>query len=144
MRIGDFLASKNGKRLFNFAYCWGACFVIAGAVCKIINLPNSTALLILGMIIEVIIFFLAAFETQPEEYKWERVYPKLKGGQSPKGPSGIMNEPTMDDVNAQLESKVEEMVEQMDIMSRQLTEINAHYARLLDAMNKGANNDSNK
>ena len=82
MGLRNFLSSKNGKRFYNVAYCWGACLVILGAVFKIAHMPYDNILLMVGLFTEVFIFFISGFDEPPTEYKWERVFPELKEGKS--------------------------------------------------------------
>jgi gliding motility-associated protein GldL len=76
----SFFLSKSGKTYLNYAYSIGAAVVIAGALFKIMHWPGANEMLIAGMLTEVLIFFISAFEPQFEhhnEYEWERVYPEL-------------------------------------------------------------------
>ena len=77
MTLQSFLSSRTGKRFYNFCYCWGACLVILGAVSKIAYLPYSNIFLMVGLITEVLIFFISGFDEPSREYKWERVFPIL-------------------------------------------------------------------
>ena len=70
MKISRFIRSRAGRRLYNFAYCWGACLVILGAVFKIAHMPFDTILLMTGLFTEVTIFFISGFDTPPE-YEWD-------------------------------------------------------------------------
>lgn len=62
MSLQKFLSSRKGRRFYNFAYCWGACMVIAGALFKIMHLPFDNVLLLLGMGVEIFIFFISGFD----------------------------------------------------------------------------------
>lgn len=77
--LGAFISSEKGQRFFNFAYSIGAAIVIWGALFKILHLPGGNLLLSLGMGTEVLMFVLTAFDRPPREYKWEDVFPALKG-----------------------------------------------------------------
>ncbi len=77
--IGSFISSEKGQRFFNFAYSMGAAVVIWGALFKILHLPGGNALLSIGMGTEVLMFVLTAFDRPPKEYKWEDVFPALRG-----------------------------------------------------------------
>lgn len=76
-RMEKFLASPNGKRFFNFAYSWGAAIVVLGALFKLTHMPYANLMLSVGMGIEVIMFFISAFDYPSKEYKWEEVFPVL-------------------------------------------------------------------
>lgn len=56
-------ASPAGKRFFNIFYSLGAAIVVLGAMCKIIHFPGANAIFITGMLIEVFVFALSAFDT---------------------------------------------------------------------------------
>ena len=77
--ISTFISSEEGQRFFNFAYSIGAAIVIWGALFKILHLPGGNALLSIGMGTEVLMFILTAFDRPPKEYKWEDVFPALRG-----------------------------------------------------------------
>lgn len=77
--LGAFISSEKGQRFFNFAYSIGAAIVIWGALFKILHLPGGNFLLSLGMGTEVLMFVLTAFDRPPKEYKWEDVFPALRG-----------------------------------------------------------------
>lgn len=69
--------SKAYKVIMNYVYGWGACAVIVGALFKIMHFRGGGIVLSVGMIVEALIFFLSAFEPQPEHYNWSKVFPEL-------------------------------------------------------------------
>jgi len=69
--------SKFYKWLMPYLYGWGASLVILGALFKINHYPYANEMLLVGMSIEALIFFMSAFEKAPKEYKWERAYPSI-------------------------------------------------------------------
>lgn len=75
--LEKFLGSEKGKRYFNFFYSWGASIVIVGALFKINHWRYGTEILVVGMLVEAVIFFISAFDLPAREYKWDRVFPKL-------------------------------------------------------------------
>lgn len=81
--LSKFLSRRMGKRFYNYAYCWGACLVILGAIFKIVHLPYDNLMLLTGMGVEVFIFFISGFEEPAREYKWERVFPELEKDYQP-------------------------------------------------------------
>jgi len=87
--ISTFISSDKGQRFFNFAYSIGAAIVIWGALFKILHLPGGNALLSIGMGTEVLMFILTAFDTPPKEYKWEDVFPALRGEEDAEVRGGI-------------------------------------------------------
>ena len=62
-----------------YLYGWGASVVIVGALFKIMHWPGANIMLILGMGVEGVIFFLSAFEPPHKEWDWSLVYPELAG-----------------------------------------------------------------
>ncbi|HLW08852.1 MAG TPA: gliding motility protein GldL, partial [Fermentimonas sp.] len=64
------------------AYGIGASVVILGALFKIMHWPFGNEMLILGLSVEAIIFFISAFESVEADLDWSLVYPELAGGAS--------------------------------------------------------------
>ena len=62
--IQKWLRTKRGQTFLNYAYSWGASVVIAGALFKLTHIDGADIMLWLGMGTEVIVFFLAGFESQ--------------------------------------------------------------------------------
>ncbi|MBC5775809.1 gliding motility protein GldL [Pontibacter sp. KCTC 32443] len=58
-------------------YGIGAAVVIVGALFKIQHWPGADLMLIVGLSTEAVIFFLSAFQPQPHDPDWARVYPQL-------------------------------------------------------------------
>ena len=58
-------------------YGIGAAVVIVGALFKIQHWDGADWMLIIGLSTEAIIFFLSAFQPQPHDPDWARVYPQL-------------------------------------------------------------------
>ena len=69
--------SKFYKWLMPYLYGWGASLVILGALFKINHYAYANEMLLVGMSIEALIFFMSAFEKAPKEYKWEKAYPDI-------------------------------------------------------------------
>lgn len=57
-----FIASKKGQITLNVLYSLGAAVVILGALCKIMHYPIGNYLLPIGMIVEVFVFIISAFD----------------------------------------------------------------------------------
>ncbi|APG65194.1 gliding motility protein GldL [Tenacibaculum todarodis] len=74
--------SKSTKKLFNMAYGIGAAVVILGALFKILHWPYGNEVLMVGMIVEAIVFFISAFEPVEDDLDWTKVYPELAGAES--------------------------------------------------------------
>jgi gliding motility-associated protein GldL len=58
-------------------YGIGAAVVIIGALFKILHLEGADLMLIVGLGTEAVIFFLSAFQPNPHDPDWEKVYPEL-------------------------------------------------------------------
>jgi len=80
MNIGDILKSPVIKKTMNTFYSIGASVVIFGAMAKILHWKGANEILMIGMSVEVLIFFVSAFEPSIDIPDWKRVYPKLREG----------------------------------------------------------------
>jgi len=69
--------SKAWKKFMAKLYGIGAAVVIIGAMFKIQHWPFASALLVVGLSTEAVIFFFSAFEPLHEEPDWSLVYPEL-------------------------------------------------------------------
>ncbi|WP_324720063.1 T9SS inner membrane protein PorL/GldL [Salinimicrobium sp. HB62] len=74
--------SKSSKKLMNMVYGLGASVVILGALFKIMHWPYGNLMLIIGLIVEAIVFAVSAFEPVDDEVDWSLVYPELAGGEA--------------------------------------------------------------
>ncbi len=80
MGIVEFLfETKKGKKVMGLLYGWGAAIVIIGALFKIEHWPGASAMLIVGLGTEALIFFVSAFEPPHTEVDWTLAYPELAG-----------------------------------------------------------------
>ena len=77
--INNLVRSKDYKTFMAYLYGWGAAVVIIGALFKIMHWPGANMMLIAGMGVEGVIFFLSAFEPPHKEWDWSLVYPELAG-----------------------------------------------------------------
>lgn len=132
-RLENFLQTERGKRFINFAYSIGAAIVILGAMFKLLHFPFGNELLFIGMVTEVIVFTLSAFDTPIRDYNWDRVFPALT--------SDKVERQEKTDVNIDLSPQTIEYAKQMESlknetekMAQQLKELNEVYARMLNAM----------
>lgn len=112
--------SQAKKQMFNMAYGLGAAVVILGALFKIVHWPFGTEMLIVGMIVEAIVFALSAFEPVEDDLDWAKVYPELSGGDA--------NElQEVQDAEGLLSQKLDDMLSQANLdtekMSRLATSI---------------------
>lgn len=69
--------SLSWKKFMAKVYGWGASIVIVGALFKLEHYKGASAMLIIGLGTEAIIFFLSAFEPVHEDPDWSLVYPEL-------------------------------------------------------------------
>src|SRR5690554_384678 len=80
MGLSEFLfKTKTGKKIMGMAYGLGASVVIVGALFKIEHWPGASAMLIVGLGTEALIFALSAFEPPSSDVDWTLVYPELAG-----------------------------------------------------------------
>ncbi len=70
------------KKAMNFAYGMGAAVVIVGALFKLMHWPGASAMLIIGLGTEALIFGLSAFDPVDKDLDWSLVYPELAGGEA--------------------------------------------------------------
>lgn len=89
--LDNLVRSKGYKNFMSKLYGWGAAVVIVGALFKINHWPGGTIMLIIGMGVETIIFFLSAFEPPHVEFDWTLVYPQLAGIPEGEGIEGTEN-----------------------------------------------------
>lgn len=83
------MALKASKRevALNFFYSFGAAVVIGGALCKINHYSflgmDGSFILAIGMVMEVIVFLVFAFDKPSGAYDWEKAYPELLDSSTP-------------------------------------------------------------
>lgn len=138
--ISAFISSENGQRFFNFAYSIGAAIVIWGALFKILHLPGGNTLLSIGMGTEVLMFVLTAFDRPPKEYKWEDVFPALKGeGEAISGGmGGGYAMPHVSEGQARRAAGIPENIELSESDSRSLSESISKMAAAADQLSRMA------
>ncbi|MFV8225095.1 gliding motility protein GldL [Christiangramia aquimixticola] len=84
--------SRSTKKLTNMVYGLGASVVILGALFKIMHWPGGNAMLILGLIVEALVFAYSAFEPVDDELDWSLVYPELAGGEGRRKEAVVVEE----------------------------------------------------
>ena len=67
--LTTFLASKKGQMCFHVTYSVGASIVILGALAKIIHLPMGNMMLIIGMLVEALVFLISAFDVEQVDFE---------------------------------------------------------------------------
>lgn len=128
MSLQKFLASRAGKRFYNFAYCWGACLVILGAVFKIAHFPYDNVFLMIGLVTEVTIFFISGFDEPAREYKWERIFPDLNKKDVTTGKTESLQVTPRELLSARYAEEVKQL-------EQNVAELNKAYKRQLDEIN---------
>ncbi len=111
MSGNGFFASKRFKNIMKFVYGWGGAIVIIGAICKIYHIPGPY--LLIGLLVEAVIFILSAFEPLHEEVDWTLVYPELALGHSQDELHGL---PEVEEMESVEEGSDLSVVEQLDSM----------------------------
>lgn len=113
-------------------YGIGASIVIIGALFKIEHWPFASALLVVGLSTEAVIFFFSAFEPPHEEPDWSLVYPELTTGEKHgDGPHGSLTE-QLDDMLG--EAKIEpELIQSLGEGMRTLSTQASNMADITDA-----------
>jgi len=79
INISELTQTTLWKKFMAKLYGWGASLVILGALFKLMHWPMASAMLIIGMGTETVIFFFSAFEPIHEDVDWTLVYPELAG-----------------------------------------------------------------
>ncbi len=79
INVTELVESKGYKNFMKYVYGWGASVVLVGAMFKIQHYPGASAMLVVGLTVEALIFFFSAFEPLHEELDWTLVYPELAG-----------------------------------------------------------------
>ena len=100
------------KKVMNFAYGMGAAVVIVGALFKLMHWPGASAMLIIGLGTEALIFGLSAFDPVDTELDWTLVYPELSGGEAQK--KGAKSEDAKD-AQGLLSQKLDAMLKEAKI-----------------------------
>jgi gliding motility-associated protein GldL len=79
MSISELVESEGYKKFMAKVYGFGASIVLVGALFKIQHYPGASIMLIIGLLVEALIFFFSAFEPPHEDIDWTLVYPELAG-----------------------------------------------------------------
>ena len=81
-KLAQWHGSYQGKRTIGSFYSVGAAMVLLGALFKIMNWPYGGIILSVGMLTEVVIFLVSAFDKPFKEYDWDKVF-SFQGDGSP-------------------------------------------------------------
>ncbi|APG61018.1 gliding motility protein GldL [Christiangramia salexigens] len=101
--------SRSTKKVTNMVYGLGASVVILGALFKIMHWPGGNAMLIIGLIVEALVFAYSAFEPVDDDLDWALVYPELAGGE-PARKNGAVVESK--EAEGMLSKKLDEMLKE--------------------------------
>ena len=78
-RFMNWYGSYQGKRVVGMVYSIGASVVIIGALFKIMHFPGASAVLMVGMITEAMLFMIGCLDKPHPEFHWHEVFPQLLG-----------------------------------------------------------------
>lgn len=109
-------------------YGLGAAVVIIGALFKIMHWEGANIMLIVGLGTEAVIFALSAFQPQPHEPDWARVYPQLADDYSG---AGLMPT-TAPSESSSLTRKLDDMMRDADITPDTINNLGLSLNRLSD------------
>lgn len=62
-------------------YSVGAAIVILGVLFKMIDMPYGNIIFVIGLVTEIAMFLISAFDRPVTDYEWDRVFPALKDEQ---------------------------------------------------------------
>lgn len=153
-QLQKWIDTENGQTFLNYAYSWGASIVILGALFKLTHIPTANFWLFLGMGTEVVVFFLSAFDrpfTKTETNsglthkleahvgfieKLNNSTPDnqlLENMDNSVAAITLMYQQQREKMNSQL-STIDNMDAQLNAQVKYLQEMNAIYARMVEAM----------
>ncbi|CAL67959.1 gliding motility protein GldL [Christiangramia forsetii] len=101
--------SRSTKKVTNMVYGLGASVVILGALFKIMHWPGGNPMLILGLVVEALVFAYSAFEPVDDDLDWALVYPELAGGEGRKRNAVIAEE---NEADGMLSKKLDAMLKE--------------------------------
>lgn len=140
--LDNIVRSKGYKNFMAKLYGWGAAVVIVGALFKINHWPGGTIMLIIGMGVETIIFFLSAFEPPHVEFDWTLVYPQLaglpEGEEDPLKPQNLSSaneNVTLPAANDPLTQRLDQMLEEANITPELIDRLGQGMQNLAESAN---------
>lgn len=104
--------SRATKKITNMVYGLGASIVILGALFKIMHWPGGNEMLIIGLVVEALVFAYSAFEPVDDELDWSLVYPELAGGEARARQNAIVEEKEAEGL---LSKKLDDMLREAKI-----------------------------
>ena len=126
-------SSKKMKTIFHVVYSIGASIVILGALGKILHMPilwiPGDTLLMIGLVVEALVFFFSAFEPQEDDLDWSLVYPELAGGGAPRK----RKNKTEAELEARLSEKLDKMLQEAQLDSNLMKSLGESINKFHDA-----------
>lgn len=107
--------AKSSKKIMNMVYGLGASVVILGALFKIMHWPYGNLMLILGLIVEALVFAVSAFEPVDDEVDWSLVYPELAGGEAVQRKGNTLVAKEDQETEGMLSQKLDEMLREAKV-----------------------------
>lgn len=126
-------ASKKWKSFMAKLYGFGAAVVIVGALFKIQHWPGASAMLIVGLGTEAVIFAFSAFEPLHEDLDWTLVYPELAGMADEEGKHKELDEKGDE---TSLTQQLDKMLEEAKIGPELLESLGAGMRGLSESVSK--------
>ena len=120
----SFIKSKGFKRAKNALIGIGAAFVLAGALFKLESWEGASEMLILGMGIEVFIFFMLGVLPPEPDYYWHKLSPGLDDYDSRMQPltAGPLNQPEIAPLHGDvIERQLGGMLTELQGMSKSMS-----------------------
>ncbi|MEQ8625702.1 MAG: gliding motility protein GldL [Vicingaceae bacterium] len=140
MGIVEFLfETKKGKKAMGLLYGLGASIVIIGALFKIEHWPGASAMLIIGLGTEALIFAVSAFEPPHSEVDWTLAYPELAGLEEDQLSAASRKTKSGDSVSQEMDRMLEEakigpeLIESLGTGFRNLSDHTAKLNNISDA-----------
>ena len=120
-KIALFFESQAGKSVKNGLIGIGASIVIVGALFKLQHWPGASIMLIIGLSIEALIFFVQGVLPPHKDYYWEKLYPGIE--KSPDLDGGFTTPETTTGGNSDLSA----IGDQLSAVSKNLELLNNAY-----------------
>ncbi|MGY5846395.1 type IX secretion system motor protein PorL/GldL [Salegentibacter sp. HM20] len=114
--------SRATKKITNMVYGLGASVVILGALFKIMHWPLGNEMLIIGLVVEALVFAYSAFEPVDDDLDWSLVYPELAGG-APAAKRGATVIEQDKETEGMLSKKLDEMLKEAKIDSNLMSSL---------------------
>ena len=121
--------SRGFKIFMKYVYGLGAAVVILGAWAKILHVKGADVMISVGLLTEVLIFAISAFEPLHEDVDWTLVYPELAG----------MDPKDKKKENKNLVKTLDQMMEEAKIEQNTINRLGESFKGLNDNIGKLSN-----